>query len=648
MAEPRRWDWNLEEMREAEAMDVPSAPLVQGFTPVNTPLAKADTLGEADAPPSPVKKPGKAKIASKAPVSAPRASKKRKQTQVSTAEPVKKSKSSGSKGSKERNDISKAMQRTKPGIARDVLPGKGTVVSSTPALPELSIAATPSKYTSCQQDAANPPTVRSKSIQGSLGQTYQNAFPAPALLRSGGHEQTQGRTSPGTLGGTFEDMMDSLIDDASFFRSLGIRPKKSFVDSNDPSMAKEGVPRTVSYRHQEPVHEGALLQLAEHEQEAGNQDSFFDEALEHNALKDINIECISPSVESLSANADSSSMKAAQSGNMTESTSAPTDIVQDTASRASGSVYTDPSSDVGEADEIDEFPIDDDEFPIFNEDKCFECDQHGVKIDVSNKVDSAYRGADQLAQDIFNDEELDAELLNLSTPASEHIHGQSPPFTQYPPPGPKLNWRPPTSYTPAKSAYKPNSSVQNSSPISTTIRTPFSKTSPNIGPQSLSLSKDGKPLPFIRPPFPTAILPRSPITGLSPNTVLRICFRIGEAVNAASIALRNSKDAVIELYCRIKYSDRQPNGYKQFFELADLFAPEKPPFLNGVYAIWKGVGLWEHDSKAFLGEGGRGKMARVMGRIKRGEANKGWEMTILNVWEASWEDVGVVKGVVCS
>ena len=34
-ATPRRWNWNLKEMREAEAMDVPSTPLIQGYTPVN-------------------------------------------------------------------------------------------------------------------------------------------------------------------------------------------------------------------------------------------------------------------------------------------------------------------------------------------------------------------------------------------------------------------------------------------------------------------------------------------------------------------------------------------------------------------------------------------------------------------------------------
>lgn len=54
------------------------------------------------------------------------------------------------------------------------------------------------------------------------------------------------------------------------------------------------------------------------------------------------------------------------------------------------------------------------------------------------------------------------------------------------------------------------------------------------------------------------------------------------------------------------------------------------------------------DSKVFLGEEGRGKMARALGRIKKREQGGGCEMVVLSIWEVDWEDVGIAKGIVCS
>ena len=60
------------------------------------------------------------------------------------------------------------------------------------------------------------------------------------------------------------------------------------------------------------------------------------------------------------------------------------------------------------------------------------------------------------------------------------------------------------------------------------------------------------------------------------------------------------------------------------------------------------MNLWDVDSKVFVGEKGRGKIARVMGRMKRCEREKGCEMVILSIWEVDWEEVGIAKGLVCS
>ena len=167
-------------------------------------------------------------------------------------------------------------------------------------------------------------------------------------------------------------------------------------------------------------------------------------------------------------------------------------------------------------------------------------------------------------------------------------------------------------------------------------------------PHVIELTADGNPKPFVRPKFPNPIRDRSPILGLSARLLHRTCFRIGEALNAASAASRTSNDVLIELYARVTSSTREAGHWKQHFVFADLFTSDKPPFLSGTYDLWKGVPLWEHDSRAFLGEDGRGRLARVVGKISRDVESKAWKMRILNVWAAELEDVAWVKGIVCA
>ena len=250
-------------------------------------------------------------------------------------------------------------------------------------------------------------------------------------------------------------------------------------------------------------------------------------------------------------------------------------------------------------------------------------------------------------EDSFDDEDLDTELLSIELTTPQPNHGESPPFTQRTPPVPRLQWMPPTQYTPLD---------RGQLPIATSPTTLVPRSSP-LAEKSPNVQTSNNPLlysyttPFTRPPFPASLLLCSQVSGLSPKLFLRTCFRIGEAVNAASLALRHSNDAIIELYCRVRHSHRNPNSHKQFFELCDLFHSDRPPFLHGEYAIWKGVDLWEYDSRQFLGENSEKKMARVVGRIKRGVANNNnnnWQMNILNIWATNWEDVDVVRGVVSS
>lgn len=237
---------------------------------------------------------------------------------------------------------------------------------------------------------------------------------------------------------------------------------------------------------------------------------------------------------------------------------------------------------------------------------------------VSLKVEGSRTIIRSRTESFDDDEELDRELLNLENSTFSNINGP-PPST------------PPSSPVPV--------SISNSPPLEKpTLH-------PDI-PHIISFDSNGKALPFIRPPFAKPVRDRSTIHDLRSQTVLRPCFRIGEALNAGCTAARSDLDAVIELYARVTSSTREPGSSKQRFQFADLFTPDKPPFLNGVYALWRGVELWDRGSKVFLGEAGKGQMARVVGRIRKEEGE--WLMNILCVWQVDWEEVGLAKGIVCS
>jgi hypothetical protein len=153
--------------------------------------------------------------------------------------------------------------------------------------------------------------------------------------------------------------------------------------------------------------------------------------------------------------------------------------------------------------------------------------------------------------------------------------------------------------------------------------------------------------PIVRPQFPKPVRDRSPVIALSTEIKLRTCFRIGEALNTGVSALQDKKNLTIELYARVASSHREEGGVKQHFIFADLFH-NRPPFLNGVYELWKGSSLWEYDSGRFLATQGtaRERLCRCIGRLKKDETQ--WVFALLNIWEASWDDVNHVKEIICS
>lgn len=664
MMEADSWGWDLDEMRTVGAMDQlqnHTEPTMQGFTPINRAVPGFNPLdGVTSTEASAESLATTTKKARKRSVNASGSAKKRKSGAVilsnpENARPTKKSRTRKptyvtSREGQNGPDISKALQRTKPGMARNDEADKVFGSSDLSLVPAANIEDDSSTLvnSSHQRGSDQYTSQRSKSTPNSLHQSYQNAFPAQGPVEDDLGNQHQNITSSTTLNGSFESMMDRMIDDTTFFKGLNRRPRQS-GDRAEDSLFSEGQIIPTHYQAAESMRASGLLRSSIPNDELRCEDSFFDEALESLALEEVN----SPrQSSSLTGPADPAAARdtTVEKRNCTRE-AGPWDptgaFLEDLIPPLSAS-DAEPEDDTREVDEVCETPADDnDDFPLSDQDGCFAVDNYGEKKEVHHKI-IIQTDPHALAEDPFADEDLDAELLSMSAVAPGHDEGQSPPFTQRTPPKSTFRGMPPTPYTSGKPPQRSRRPIHTPHTAPSATRTPLSPTSPNTSPRHISFTSDGKPLPFIRPHFPKPLLPHSPIPGLSPTTILRTCFRIGEALNAASLALRNSLDGIIELYCRVKHSGREANGYKQFFELADLFNPDKPPFLNAVYAIWKGVELWDHDSKAFIEEKGHGKIARVIGRIKRGDGGKGWEMNVLNIWEAGWDDVAAVKGVICS
>jgi hypothetical protein len=176
---------------------------------------------------------------------------------------------------------------------------------------------------------------------------------------------------------------------------------------------------------------------------------------------------------------------------------------------------------------------------------------------------------------------------------------------------------------------------------------------------------DQKRKPFVRLGFPPIVQPRPVVEGLSARTVLKTCFRIGEAIKIYTRLAKLSSDSepgdtLIELYgrytpetlcppvltlndeaatARVAFSERVEN--KQNFQFMDMFH-DNAPFLNGAFEYWKRCELWDSDSALFLGQRGKGAIARIVGRIKRRDSGSGgtpFYIQIMMIWEVSWEEM---------
>jgi hypothetical protein len=213
---------------------------------------------------------------------------------------------------------------------------------------------------------------------------------------------------------------------------------------------------------------------------------------------------------------------------------------------------------------------------------------------------------------------------------------------------------------------------------SLTMLPPFQPLTPDTRPaRKQTFPQPSSPTPFLRTKFPKPVAQRSPISNLTSGTRILTCFRIAEYFRAISSST-STTDLLVELYATVTFSIRVDNI--QHFKFADLFFPNRPPHLQGTCTTWYLSELYENDTSPFLGVSKeQGKLCRAIVRPKRwarpskplfgsspvakrfatdggspgspyGEAMQTSppvaEVEVLNIWEAAWEDVEYMRGIV--
>ncbi|KAF3061703.1 hypothetical protein GL218_03095 [Daldinia childiae] len=157
-----------------------------------------------------------------------------------------------------------------------------------------------------------------------------------------------------------------------------------------------------------------------------------------------------------------------------------------------------------------------------------------------------------------------------------------------------------------------------------------------------------KPLkPFVRPPFPEKVRGHSVVSELSPRTVLRTCFRIGELVNQAVHCLNHRQDVVFELFARVTYSSRESLQRNQHFQFIDLFK-DQLPYPAGVFSNWRVGTQLDRQSAAFLDTRAEPKLCRCVCKPRRDpKVAIGLTLVVTAIREIDWAHIILAKKTVC-
>ncbi|KAI0973286.1 hypothetical protein F4678DRAFT_477754 [Xylaria arbuscula] len=161
-------------------------------------------------------------------------------------------------------------------------------------------------------------------------------------------------------------------------------------------------------------------------------------------------------------------------------------------------------------------------------------------------------------------------------------------------------------------------------------------------------SDEAQPLAaFSRPLFPEKVRDRPSVPGMSSDTLLRTCFRIGAMISQTVFCFNHQQNVVFELYARVTYSSRETLSRKQHFQFVDLFKDQQP-YPAATLTNWRTDSQLDKDSSAFLNTRSGPRLCWCMCKPMRdSKAAIGWTYTVFKIKEISWKQVRWAKRIIC-
>lgn len=153
---------------------------------------------------------------------------------------------------------------------------------------------------------------------------------------------------------------------------------------------------------------------------------------------------------------------------------------------------------------------------------------------------------------------------------------------------------------------------------------------------------------FIRPPFPEKIRDRPLVPGMSSDTLLRTCFRIGVMISQTVHCFHHQQNVLFELYARVTYSSRETLARKQHFQFVDL-CKDQQPYPAATLTNWRIGSQLDEDSSAFLDTSVGPRLCQCVCKpMKDPKAAIGWTYSVLKIKEIDWEQILWAKKIICS
>ncbi|EMR11339.1 hypothetical protein PNEG_00368 [Pneumocystis murina B123] len=135
--------------------------------------------------------------------------------------------------------------------------------------------------------------------------------------------------------------------------------------------------------------------------------------------------------------------------------------------------------------------------------------------------------------------------------------------------------------------------------------------------------------PIARNPFPLTILGKSVISGLSSNdTLLRTCFRVGEALKVSNLQKNSMIIYLIEFFGIIKEFNKEKSLFT--YVIADLFHPLRGPYIYASYHDYHITITFQNND-----------IVRILGVFKKNRTRN--EINVIKMYPCTWEKIQHIK-----